>query len=184
MKKVLLTLVCICFANAHIKAQDTNFTPSANFGPPVVKIGEYMPDALLQDTLKKEHMLSEYLGKYLLINFWAGNCGPCVRSLPELKEIYEKNSDKFTVISINLDIHRYSFRKGTEVKKFTWPSLWDGGEKSDSGKRFSGFAQRYNVKGIPAYVWISPEGIVLQQWSGYGEGSLKLSIEKLLKDCK
>lgn len=180
MKKIIfLRILCIYFIS-NLQAQKTNSSATPNFGPPIVTIGEYMPDTFLQDTLKQYHMISEYLGKYLLINFWAGDCGPCVRSMPELKDIYERYSDRFTIVSINLDIHRYSFRKGTEVKGFTWPSLWDGGEEYNSGKRFQGFAARYNVRGIPAYIWISPEGIVLKQWSGYGPGSLKKAIETLL----
>lgn len=182
MKKIIPLLLCSYLISTNIQAQETNTSTSPNLGPPIVVIGKYMPDTLLQDTLKQFHTISEYLGKYLLINFWAGDCGPCVRSIPELKETYENNSDKFTIVSINLDTYRYSFRKGTEVKKFTWPSLWDGGEGFDSGKRFQGFAKRYNVTGIPAYVWISPEGIVLKQWSGYGEGSLERELGQLLKN--
>lgn len=147
-----------------------------NFGAPIVTIGEYMPDALLPDTLKQTHMLSEYLGKYILLNFWETHCGPCVRSVPELKEIYETYKDRMTIVSINTDIYRYSFRKGTEVKKFTWPSLWNEGWMNQ------GIAARYKVEGIPAYFWISPEGIVLKQWNGYGPGSLKSVIKELLDD--
>lgn len=181
MKKIILALgFCTCLAGS-IQAQEKNDSTVVNYGPPTVSIGEYMPDTLLQDTLKQYHSLSEYLGKYLLIYFWASNCGPCMRSMPELKDVYENNSDKFTVVSICLDPYRYGFRKGTEVKKFTWPSLWDGGKEYDSGKRFDGFATRYKVTGIPAYIWVSPDGIVLKQWCGYGEGSLKKELEKLLQ---
>lgn len=41
------------------------------------------------------------------------------------------------------------------------------------GNTNTGLGAAYQVKGIPHYVMISPEGKVLQMWSGYGKGKLK-----------
>lgn len=174
MRKVIFIFFSFILALAAIQGQNKNNFPIANFGPPVMSIGNDMPDALLQDTLRQNHRLSEYLGKYILLNFWNLHCGSCLRALPELKEISEKYKDRITIISINTDIYRYSFRKGTAVKKITWPSLWNGEPE------YPGIASRYNVTGIPAFVWISPSGTVLDTWSGYGEGSIKRKLEVLL----
>ena len=42
----------------------------------------------------------------------------------------------------------------------------------------SGLAAKYNVRGIPHYVIISPDGIILHAWSGYGPGLLKRKLNK------
>lgn len=183
MKKMIAILLCTYFISTNIQAQEKDSTASINFGPPTVVIGEYMPDTLLVDTLKQHHTVSEYLGKYILLDFWAHDCGACLKAIPELKEIYEKNSDLFTVVSINLDAYRYTFRKTTEVKQLPWPSLWDGGKEYNSGKQFNGISKRYNINSLPTFVWISPEGIVLKQWAGYGKGILKDQLESLLKEA-
>lgn len=183
MKKMISILLCAYFISTNIQAQEKDSTASINFGPPTVVIGEYMPDTLLVDTLKQHHTISEYLGKYILLDFWTHNCGACLKAIPELKEIYEKNSDLFTVVSINLDAYRYIFRKSTEVKQLPWPSLWDGDKEYNSRKQFNGISKRYNINALPTFVWISPEGIVLKQWTGYGKGILKDQLENLLKEA-
>ena len=44
-----------------------------------------------------------------------------------------------------------------------------------------GLYANYDQGAIPAYTLISPEGIVLEQWVGYGEGSLKFKLATLIK---
>ena len=44
-----------------------------------------------------------------------------------------------------------------------------------------GLAAAYQVRGIPHYVMISPEGKVMDMWSGYAKGSLKEKMKELIK---
>lgn len=44
-----------------------------------------------------------------------------------------------------------------------------------------GICAKYGVRGVPYYVFISPEGKILTTWGGYGKGSLKAKLEGLLK---
>lgn len=62
-----------------------------------------MADAELVDPDGETHRLSEYLGKYVLLDFWSFGCGPCLQSLPELKAVSESYRDRLTVISITSD---------------------------------------------------------------------------------
>lgn len=71
--------------------------------PAKVRTGDRMADAELVDSNGETHRLSEYLGKYVLLDFRSFGCGPCLLSLPELKAASESYRDRLTVISITSD---------------------------------------------------------------------------------
>ena len=54
-----------------------------------VGVGDPMADTDLYDIEGRTHRLAEFKGKYILLDFWTQGCGPCIASLPEIKEISE-----------------------------------------------------------------------------------------------
>jgi thiol-disulfide isomerase/thioredoxin len=54
------------------------------------------------DTSGKIHSLSDYRGKWVLINFWATWCPPCLEEIPDLVSLYESRKDVI-VIGIVMD---------------------------------------------------------------------------------
>ena len=49
-----------------------------------------MADGDLYDLDGNVRHLSEFKGKYILLDFWSQGCGPCLQSLPELEEVTEQ----------------------------------------------------------------------------------------------
>lgn len=143
------------------------------FPPVVVKTGEPMADTVFHDLNGKEHHLSEYKGKRILLDFWSIGCGPCIESIPELKEISENLKDSLTVISLSVDTKKKIWQEASEQEKISWVNLSDGGG-------MTGIAARYGVSGIPHYVIISPEGTVLDSWVGYSKGLIGEKLKKLV----
>jgi thiol-disulfide isomerase/thioredoxin len=47
----------------------------------------------ITDTEGKRHQLSDYRGKWVLVNFWATWCPPCVEEIPEFSALYQERSD-------------------------------------------------------------------------------------------
>lgn len=47
--------------------------------------------------------LEDLKGKWLIINYWADWCPPCIKELPELSSFYEDNKDKVNVFTYNFD---------------------------------------------------------------------------------
>ena len=141
--------------------------------PAKVRTGDRMADTELVDSNGETHRLSEYLGKYVLLDFWSFGCGPCLLSLPELKAASESYRDRLTVISITSD-PKDLWQTASEEHGITWVNLNASDDPAVSA--------RYGVNGIPHQVIISPAGIVLDSWAGYGQGLLEQRLKTYLSD--
>ena len=141
------------------------------FPPDQIKIGDDMADAQLPDLSGEVCQLSDYKGKYILLDFWSAGCGPCIMAMPELKEMSERYRDRLTIVGISSDNKRI-WEEATEKYGITWVNLNAPGQ--------SEIAAKYGVSGIPHQVIISPAGIVLGSWVGYGKGHLKERLEKYM----
>jgi len=147
---------------------------TANLFPPtIVGVGDEFPDADFFDINGNTKHLSDYSGKYLLLDFWSSGCGPCIMAFPEMKEIAESYSENLTIISISLDTDN-RWKEALDRHDMPWVNIRDP-------KSFGGLAANYGVNGIPYYVIISPEGKVVDKWGGYGTGSLKRKVGGNLK---
>ena len=138
-----------------------------------VQEGDKIVDAELKDIEGNIHHLSDYKGKYILLDFWSRYCGPCLDAFPLLKEIAEKHKEKVVVISLSVDPE--SLWKETEVKESAdnWLQLSDG-------LGMSGIAARYGVHALPTFIYISPESTVLKGGQGYK--FLSEDIRTFIKD--
>jgi thiol-disulfide isomerase/thioredoxin len=140
------------------------------FPPVVVGVGDDMADADFFDTDGNTKHLSDYSGKYLLLDFWSRGCGPCIMALPEMKEISETYSENLTIISISLDTDNV-WKEAMTAHDMPWVNIRDP-------KAMGGLAANYGVSGIPNYVMISPQGKVVDKWMGFGDGFIKEKVSE------
>ena len=141
--------------------------------PKVVDVGDDMADADMWDLDGNLQRLENFKGKYILLDFWSSGCGPCIMSMPEMKEVSETYKDKLTVVSISSD-SKEVWTQISKEKNITWVNLNDF-------KGENGIKLQYGVKGIPHYVMIGPDGKVATSWMGYGEGYLKQKVAEAIK---
>src|SRR5262245_19818474 len=86
-----IALLVVCVSPAHA-AEMKRWTD----GPP--------PSLELKDLEGRQHRLSDYRGKVVLINFWATWCGPCRDEMPSIQELKNKLAGRpFVVLAVNLD---------------------------------------------------------------------------------
>ena len=143
------------------------------FPPQHVVVGKEMADTDLFDLQGNKHRLAELKGKYILIDFWSSGCGPCIMAIPEMGELASTYKDKLNIVSISTD-NKNVWERASKEHPMTWNNWNDM-------KGQAGIYAQYDQGGIPNYTLISPEGIILEQWMGYGEGSLKKRIGEYLK---
>ena len=67
-----------------------------------VTASEQIVDFTLPDINGKSHSLSDYRGQWVIVNFWATWCGPCIEEIPELIEV-SKLTDPVTPVVIGID---------------------------------------------------------------------------------
>ncbi len=114
-------------------------------------------DFKLKDTSGNEIKFETFSGKYLLIDFWASWCAPCIKNFPFFEKLMaEYKSDPIQFISVSLDSESSLWKKA--VKKYNLPGL----QLSDS-KAFSGLLPVYCkvVTSVPRYVLINGEGKII-----------------------
>ena len=102
--------------------------------------------------------LSDYRGKYVLIDFWASWCAPCRRENPNLVKAYAQYKSKgFEILGVSMDkaADKAKWLKAIEDDKLTWKQVGDlKGWDNEAGAL-------YEVKAIPMNFLVNPEGKII-----------------------
>jgi peroxiredoxin len=139
-----------------------------------LEINEMAPAFSVPDVNGKMVSLSDYKGKYVLVDFWASWCAPCRAQNGALKAAYEKYKDKnFTIVSISTDEQKDKWLKAVAEDKQPWAQL------ADMRGTLSPVMQDYQVVMIPVNFLIGPDGKIIGM--GYQNERLEKKLAEILK---
>ncbi len=101
---VLISLIAGVVSLTPFVEANANELKAHTTTTPALKNNFLLKDFLLKDTAGKKHQLSDYKGKWVIVNYWATWCPPCLEEVPDLVAFYDahKNHDAI-VLGVALD---------------------------------------------------------------------------------
>ncbi len=109
--------------------------------------------------------LADLKGQYVLLDFWASWCGPCIKDSPKIVSLYDKyhgksfkDADGFEVVTVALEKRENASLKAAQRFGFGWKHQI---EEAVKFVRFSEIASAYDVTEIPTKFLINPAGEII-----------------------
>lgn len=157
MKKILLLAVAI-FAQVTFAQDMSKYIPD-------LKPGETAPEISASTPEGKVISLSDFKGKYVVIDFWASWCGDCRREIPELKNLYNEIKDwklgedkkEVEFLSVSFDYKKESWVNLLEKENFPWTQI-----SNLKSTREDPVYKDYKLHWIPTFFLVSPEGVIIE----------------------
>ena len=122
------------------------------------------PDFTVVNGAEEEVKLSDFVGKPVVLNFWASWCGPCKSEMPFFQNMYDTHGEEVVFMMVNLtDGSRETIETALDYVQqadYTFPVYFDTNQEA---------AYAYYVSSIPATYFIDAEGNLV----AYGVGALQ-----------
>lgn len=154
---------------------DKNFLSSYTLKTPEEKptesfVGKKSPDFTLNSFSGKKVSLSSLKGNVILLDFWETWCGPCVKSMPAVEELFKQYSNKgLMVIGIMSEEKSLeSARLLVKNKGLTFTELVGN----------NAVEKMYDVTGVPKFILIDEEGQIIYESSNGFEDSLAKKLKE------
>jgi peroxiredoxin len=152
--------------------------PASDYKRIELRLGGELPDFNFTDFAGKTRKLSEFRGKYLLLEFWGTWCGPCVGEVPNFKKAYEKYHTRgFEILGMDQDKEIDSVKKFIADQGITWTNA-----TTESINEL--IEQRFRIVAYPTTILLDQQGKIIslgrkEQMPLRGE-ELMGTLEKLM----
>lgn len=129
--------------------------------------------------------MSDYLSQdgYLLLDFWASWCVPCIEQMPNVRRLCEEYSERgLRIIGVSSDDDATAWRRAIEKYGLTeYPQVMskDRSEERLFFDEMADVCERYEVESIPCFILIDGKGEIVARWQHFYEGIFEM-FESLL----
>jgi thiol-disulfide isomerase/thioredoxin len=163
-------------AGAYHETSVASDTEMSSFRKDAPDAGAIAPEFEATTLDGKPVRLSDFKGRYVLLDFWATWCGPCIGEIPLLKAIQDAfgKDERFAILSLSVDEKIEEPRKFQEKRRLPWSQAF-------LGKGIHGpIPGSFGVDAIPAFVLVGPDGKIVARGMR-GEDIKKAVAEALAK---
>ncbi len=121
------------------------------------------PNFTGQTTSGEVVQLSDYEGKVVLLDFWASWCGPCLKEMPFLIQLYQENPDAaFEIIAVNIDTELERIEEFLESLDAEVPFIILTDQEAT-------IPPLYDLEAMPTSLFIDANGMVRFKHAGFRE---------------
>ena len=117
------------------------------------------PDFTFKDLDGKNVSLSDFRGKWVVIDFWGSWCGWCIKGFPKLKEAYKEYGDKLVILGVDCNDSPEAWREAVKRFELPWVNVYN--DQQDGA-----LLKAYGVQGFPTKGIVNPEGKLVDLTTG------------------
>lgn len=140
-----------------------------------IAIGDHYIDFAMPSSSGQPVKLSDFAGKFILLEFWSSTCGPCRKENPQLVQLYKHYQEKgFEILGVSQDDRETFWKKAIAADQLPWPQVSELNGYNNTA------AMIYGVNELPTNYLINKEGRIIAK-NLRGE-QLKQKLRELLGD--
>lgn len=125
------------------------------------------PDFTVYDRAGEEVHLTDYLGKPVVLNFWASWCGPCASEMPDIQSAWEEHGNDVEFVIVNMTGMNGETEQSAKAflaeNNYTFPCYFDANNSA---------ASAFGVSSIPQTYLINAEGNIIGAYMGAMDASV------------
>lgn len=119
-------------------------------------VGHEAPEIWGLDTLDNEVKLSDFRGKYVLVDFWSSGCSWCRKETPNFQKTHDEFKDKnLVILGVSSDYRKKDWVRAIHEDKSYWNQIMM--KKAD----IQNIMNSYVIVGIPQILLVDPQGVIL-----------------------